>query len=106
MCSSYTSGLCGAPEPARDLGEMPSARSTPPDVPGVLTPERWRQEPLLHYGDAEMDAPTAAIVCGASDGYCTSRLDHLTLVTCPDCVAAIRRQLAGAHPAASGNEAA
>ena len=106
MCSSYTSGLCGAPEPARDMGEMPSARATRPDVPAVLSPKRWKQQPLLHYADTDVDAPTAAIICGAADGYCTSRLDHLLLITCPDCIAAIRRHIASPRPATAANEAA
>ena len=103
MCSSYTSGLCGAPEPARDMGNMPSARLTAPDVPAVLAP--WYRPPLVHYGAAELDEPTVSIICGAPDGYCTTRLDHPGVITCPDCIEAVRRRARDASRGA-GNEAA
>ena len=105
MCQSYSSGLCGEQIPNRDMGDMPSARATPPDVPAVLTavhpsptgeyvftPAEAAASPTdIHYG-----TPNGAflrIYCNVSTGYATDRLGD---VTCPSCIELVRAEAAGA----------
>ena len=106
MCQSYSSGLCGEQIPHHDMGEMPSARATPPDVAAVLaamstarpprdnllngssgidnTPNPRRREPgepTIHYGTP--GGAFLVIACQEEIGYVT---DKLGLVTCTDCL--------------------
>ena len=90
MCSSYTSGLCGVQEPTHDMGEMPSARLTPPDIQQVLLryggtagedpgPEEKSDTPV-HFGLA--DRAFLAPLCGEAVGFCTDRVGEVSCQPC------------------------
>ena len=91
MCSSYTSGLCGAPEPQRDMGEMPSARQTLPDVLEVLSLSINKEhlvENTLHYGTPpKPDSAFLIAYCGTYPAFCT---DKIGKATCAECLGKIR----------------